>query len=464
MSFGTQQIHIVGAGLAGSECAYQLAEMGYNVVLHEMRETTLTPAHKTGLFAELVCSNSLGSQTDYSAPGQLKWEAERLHSLVLRTAEDWALPAGMALAVDRLRFSQALTEIIRTHPRIQVVHQVVENFDQIPRPAVIATGPLTHGTLATAMSQHFASEFLYFFDAIAPVIDRESLNFDIVWTGDRWGKGTGDYLNCPLNREQYEGLVREILAARKVEPRDFEKTPYFDGCMPIEVMAERGPETLRFGPLSPKGLPNPRSPERPYAVVQLRQDNKEGTAYNLVGFQTKMAYPEQQRVFRLIPGLEEAEFLKLGSMHRNLFINSPQCLNPNLSSRHDPSLFFAGQITGVEGYFESTCMGLLVAHFLNDHLKGRAFLPPPRTSALGSLLHAITEPKDNFQPTNINFGLMPDPPMDRKARGRRRNRREVKRGLQIEVARREFTQWLTIKPWVLPPRPHRSSESGAHLF
>lgn len=322
MSPGTQQIHIVGAGLAGSECAYQLAHMGYSVVLHEMREKTTTPAHKTGLFAELVCSNSFGSQTDYSAPGQLKWEADRLNSLILRVAEDTAIPAGMALGVDRQRFAQKITDIIHHHPRIQIVNEVVESFEQIPRPAVIATGPLTHSKLAEAMAQHFDEEFLYFFDAIAPVLDTDSLNMDIIWRGDRWGKGTGDYLNCPLNKEQYENLIREIHSARKVEPKEFENVPYFEGCMPIEVMAERGTETLRYGPLSPKGLPNPRSSERPYAVVQLRQDNREGTAYNMVGFQTKMAYPEQQRVFRMIPGLEEAEFLKLGSMHRNLYINS----------------------------------------------------------------------------------------------------------------------------------------------
>ena len=463
MSPGTQQIHIVGAGLAGSECAYQLAHMGYSVVLHEMREKTTTPAHKTGLFAELVCSNSFGSQTDYSAPGQLKWEADRLNSLILRVAEDTAIPAGMALGVDRQRFAQKITDIIHHHPRIQIVNEVVESFEQIPRPAVIATGPLTHSKLAEAMAQHFDEEFLYFFDAIAPVLDTDSLNMDIIWRGDRWGKGTGDYLNCPLNKEQYENLIREIHSARKVEPKEFENVPYFEGCMPIEVMAERGTETLRYGPLSPKGLPNPRSSERPYAVVQLRQDNREGTAYNMVGFQTKMAYPEQQRVFRMIPGLEEAEFLKLGSMHRNLYINSPRRLTPWLSSRKDPDLYFAGQITGVEGYFESTCMGLMVAHFIHDQLNGRAANLPPRTTAIGSLLHALGEDKDNFQPTNINFGLLPYVEVPR-IKGKRRNRRELKRGKQIQRARFDLTQWLAEKkPWVLPPRPTRPLP-GAHLF
>ena len=457
------QIHIVGAGLAGSECAYQLAEMGYSVVLHEMREKTSTPAHKTGLFAELVCSNSFGSQTDYSAPGQLKWEADRLSSLILRAAEEACLPAGMALGVDRITFAQRVTEVIKHHPRIKVVNEVVSSFDDIPRPAVIATGPLTHQNLAQSMREHFDEEFLYFFDAIAPIVDTDSLNMEVIWRGDRWGKGTGDYLNCPLNKDQYENLINEIINARKVEPKDFENVPYFEGCMPIEVMAERGPETLRFGPLSPKGLFNPKDDKRPYAVVQLRQDNSEGTAYNLVGFQTKMAYPEQKRVFSLIPGLENADFLKLGSMHRNLFINSPRRLTPWLSSRKDPGLFFAGQVTGVEGYFESTCMGLLVAHFVSDYCKNQAVSIPPRETAMGSLIHAITEEKDNFQPTNINFGLFPNVEVP-KLKGPRRNRKQLKRSLQVQQARSAMTLWLADKkPWIMSPHPKRQP-IGAHLF
>jgi len=448
-----QQIHIVGAGLAGSECAYQLAEMGHFVILHEMRKKTSTPAHKTGLFAELVCSNSLGSQTDYSAPGQLKWEADLLGSLILRLAKEASIPAGMALGVDREIFARRVTEVITQHPRITIMNEVVENIDQIPRPALIATGPLTPGSLVESMRQHCNKEFLYFLDAIAPIVDTDSLNRDIIWRADRWGKGTADYLNCPMNKKQYESFIHEIIHARKVKPKDFEKGPYFEGCIPIEVMAERGPETLRFGPLSPKGLCPPKSNKFPYAVVQLRQDNSEGTAYNLVGFQTKMAYPEQKRVFRMIPGLEEAEFLKLGSMHRNLFINSPCCLTPWLSSRKDPDLFFAGQITGVEGYFESTCMGLLVAHFLNDHCQGKVPNLPPRKSTLGSLLHAITQPKENFQPTNINFSLYPNVDVS-PVKGPRRHRKQLKKAKQIQQARSSITQWVyKQKTWVTPSHP-----------
>lgn len=440
MRSGRQPIHIVGAGLAGSECAFQLAERGHSVILHEMREKTMTPAHLTGFFGELVCSNSFGSQTDYSAPGQLKWEAEKLGSLILRTARECAVPAGMALGVDRTLFARSLTQLLESHPRIEVRRELISDFAGIPRPVVIATGPLTHDPLAQAMARHFGKDFLYFFDAIAPIIDKDSINFSTAWREDRWGKGSGDYLNCPLNKEQYLNLVNEIKSARKIEPKDFEKTPYFEGCMPIEVMAERGIETLRFGPLSPKGLTNPHSEERPYAVVQLRQDNLAGTAYNMVGFQSKMAYPEQKRIFRTIPGLEEAEFLKLGSMHRNLYIHSPKMLTPCLASRQDPDLYFAGQITGVEGYFESTCIGLLIALFLHQKLNGFEFSPPPRSSAMGSLLTAITEDKEQFQPTNINFGLLPDPPLKSKQEGK--SRREAKRDQQIQAARLSFSDWV----------------------
>ncbi|MDZ4662101.1 MAG: methylenetetrahydrofolate--tRNA-(uracil(54)-C(5))-methyltransferase (FADH(2)-oxidizing) TrmFO [Pseudomonadota bacterium] len=404
-------IHIVGAGLAGSECAFQLASLGYDVELYEMRDKTMTPAHKTGLFAELVCSNSFGSQTDYSAPGQLKWEAEKLGSLILSSAKKSIVPAGMSLSVDRTVFSQMITDTLKSLKNIRIHSTVIEDLADIPRPAIIATGPLTYLKLAQSMQKHFGQEFLYFYDAIAPIIDTDSINMNIAWKGDRWDKGTKDYINCPLSKEQYYRLVEEIKNSQKVEFKEFEKTPYFEGCMPIEAIVERGPETLRFGPMSPKGLFNPKNTEqRAYAVAQLRQDNLEGTAYNMVGFQTKMTYGEQARVLRLIPGLENAEFLKYGSIHRNLFINSPKLLNSDLSSRHDPLLFFAGQITGVEGYFESTCTGLMVARFINQKLLGQAFTPPSRESAFGSLLNAITvEQKENFQPTNINFSLFPPP-------------------------------------------------------
>jgi methylenetetrahydrofolate--tRNA-(uracil-5-)-methyltransferase len=429
-------ISVVGAGLAGSECALQLAGMGYRVDLYEMRDKIMTPAHKTKNFAELVCSNSFGSQSEGSAPAQLKWEAQMLNSSILDCAKEAMVPAGQALGVDRDVFSNLMTQKIKNHPFITVKDQVVEDLNQVPRPAVIATGPLTHDALSKSLQNHFGDEFLYFFDAIAPIIDADSINTEIAWKADRYDKGTADYLNCPLDKEQYNRLITEIQNAKKIEPKHFETTNFFEGCMPIEVMVERGPQTLRFGPMKPVGLTNPKTGRYPFACVQLRQDNKEATAYNMVGFQTRMSYGEQVRVFRMIPGLENAEFLKLGSIHRNLYINSPKRLNKDLSSKKDPWLFFAGQITGVEGYFESTCIGILVAKFLDQKLKGE-FCPPPRHSAMGSLLEAITDPDraENFQPTNINFGLLP--PLEYQERDKSKKKTE-----QLQRARCSFSDWL----------------------
>jgi methylenetetrahydrofolate--tRNA-(uracil-5-)-methyltransferase len=446
MSFKEKSIHVVGAGLAGSECAYQLAERGYSVKLYEMRPRVMTPAHKTGHSAELVCSNSFGTISLDAAPGQLKWEAEKLGSLVLSCAWKAQVPAGQALGMDRAVFSQMIDETLRSHPRIEFVDKVVESVDDVPRPCVLATGPLTHESLAKSLLQHIGEDFLYFFDAIAPIIAADSIDMNKAWKASRWGKGTSDYINCPLNKEQYYALVDAIAKAEKVEAKDFEKdTPFFEGCMPVEAIVERGVDTLRFGPMKPIGLTNPHNPEqKPYAVVQLRQDNKEATAYNIVGFQTKMKYPEQKRVFRMIPGLENAEFLKLGSIHRNMYIHSPKKLNRDLSSKNDPWLFLAGQITGVEGYFESTCIGLLVAHFLDQKLQDRGFNPPPRESALGSLLNAITlEDKENFQPTNINFGLFP---AVENTTGRRKIPKDQKKALALEKARESLLSWLASEP------------------
>ncbi len=450
-------IHIVGAGLAGSECALQLASRGYSVVLIEMRDgVSSTPAHKTTDFAELVCSNTFGSLAGSSAPGQLKWEAEQLGSRILKAAFSARLPAGQALGMDREIFSREVTRLISNEPLIKVERRTIFSLDEVPRPCVIATGPLTDGSLAKSMSDHFGDEFLYFFDAIAPIISVDSINMEVAWRADRWDKGTKDYINCPMTREGYFEFIREMKAAKKIESKEFEKsTPYFDGCMPIEAMLERGDMTPRFGPMSGKGLEDPRTGKWPFACVQLRQDNKEGTAYNIVGFQTKMAYADQKRVFSLIPGLESAEFLKLGSMHRNLYINTPKRLNKDLSSQQDPLLFFAGQITGVEGYFESTCMGLLVARLLDAKLNKRlnmhgtnvGDIVPPRATAFGSLLEAITDETkiDHFQPTNINFGHMPavddpSPPSD----GRRRIRfdKKERRTLQIANARKAMLDWM----------------------
>ncbi len=434
------QITVVGGGLAGSECAYQLAEMGHSVVLYEMRDKRTTPAHRSDKLAELVCSNSFGSTTDYSAPGQLKWEAAQLGSLILRAGQEAAVPAGMALGVDREKFADAITQVISNHPRIEIRREVITSLDQIPRPAVIATGPLTDGALAQSMREHFDGEFMYFFDAIAPIIEAESIDKFVAFKADRWEKGNRDYYNCPLTRLQYENLIQEIKSARKVEPKDFEKdTPFFTGCMPVEAIIAQGDQTLRFGPMSGKGLHHPWTNKSYYAVVQLRQDNKEATAYNMVGFQTKMAYGEQTRVFRMIPGLENAEFLKLGSIHRNLYIQTPKKLTPHLSSQKDEWLFFAGQITGVEGYFDSTCMGLLVAHFLDDKLNGREISRPPRDSALGSLLNGITEDNDYFQPTNINFALFPK--LDGPG-GPSSNDKARKRELQLATAKQSLKSWM----------------------
>ena len=430
-------ISVVGAGLAGSECALQLAHAGFKVKLYEMRGIKSTPAHKTDKFAELVCSNSFGSLSQVSAPGELKWEAEQLGSFILKAAKDCAVPAGQALGIDREKFSELVTHMIRSNTNITVVNDVVTSLSQISRPAVIATGPLTDEALAGDLQTHFGDEFLYFFDAIAPIIDADSINTEIAWKADRYDKGTPDYYNCPMNKEQYFNFINEIKAARKIEPKHFETTEFFEGCMPIETMIERGDQTLRFGPMKPVGLTDPKTGRYPFAVVQLRQDNKEGTAYNIVGFQTRMAYPEQTRIFRMIPGLENAEFLKLGSIHRNMYINSPKRLNKDLSSKNDSLLFFAGQITGVEGYFESTCIGLLVAKFIRQKLKGETFSPPPRDTALGSLLEAITDTyKENqFQPTNINFGLIPPWPEDL------RDKKE-KKAKQIARAQQALRNWI----------------------
>lgn len=428
-------ISVVGGGLAGSEASFQLAEMGYKVHLFEMRPKKMTPAHKTGDLAELVCSNSFGSVAHHAVSGQLKWEAEKMGSLILESAGAAKVPAGQALGIDREVFAQRVTEKLNNHPNITLVAEEVESLENLPRPALIATGPLSSESLSQSLLSHFGDDFLYFFDAIAPIVDADSVNMDVAWVGDRYGKGHGDYVNCPLTKEEYYQFITEIKQAEQTETKEFEKnTPFFEGCMPIEEMVRRGDETLRFGPLSPKGLSNPHSEDKPYAVVQLRKENKNGTSYNLVGFQTKMKYGEQKRIIQMIPGLEKANFFKLGSIHRNLYINPTQKLTSQLSSQKDSNLFFAGQITGVEGYFESTCIGLLCSHFINAQLQNKQFLPPPPETALGALYGALTsEIKDHFQPTNINLGLFP--PLEKRVKKRE------KRDLIVQRARTFFKQW-----------------------
>lgn len=427
------QVHVVGAGLAGSECAYQLAERGFEVVLYEMRPVKSTAAHKTGLFSELVCSNSLGSRQEPSASAQLKWEMSQLKSLILASAESSSVPAGQSLSVDRDVFSKKITNAIENHPNIRIVKEVVTSLDKLPRPAVIATGPLTDDTLATEILDHFGGHFLYFYDAIAPVILKDSINMEKCYMASRYDKGGADYINCPLTKEEYFQLVGAIKAAEKAEPKKFENTQYFESCLPVEVIASRGDMTLAFGPLKPRGLVDPRTGREPFAVVQLRQENLYGTSYNMVGFQTKMKYPDQKRVFRMIPGLENAEFAKLGSLHRNMFLNAPKLLTQYQSSKKDPMLFFAGQITGVEGYFESTCTGMLAALNINRFFQDRPFLPPPPESALGSLLNHLWEKKDNYQPTNINWGLFP--PIEKS---------EDKKMALILRAKTQFQNWIEI--------------------
>ncbi|GFZ78597.1 methylenetetrahydrofolate--tRNA-(uracil-5-)-methyltransferase TrmFO [Elstera cyanobacteriorum] len=436
-------VHVIGGGLAGSEAAWQLAEAGVPVVLHEMRPLRRTDAHQTDHLAELVCSNSFRSDdAEYNAVGVLHAELRQAGSLIFRAADAHQVPAGGALAVDRDGFSAAVTEAIAAHPLITLERGEVTGLPPADwQDVIIATGPLTSAPLAEAIRALTGEESLAFFDAIAPIVHKDSINFEIAWFQSRYNKegpgGTGsDYINCPLNKEEYEAFLAAVLAGDKTDFKEWEKdTPYFDGCLPIEVMAARGPETLRFGPMKPVGLDDPRTGRWPYAVVQLRQDNKLGTLYNIVGFQTKLKYAEQARVFRMIPGLENAEFARLGGLHRNTFLNSPRVLDGQLRLKADPRLRFAGQVTGVEGYVESTAIGLLAGRFLAAEKLGRPVLPPPPTTALGALLTHITggANAETFQPMNINFGLFADLPADpnvkKQPKGRERKAAFARRAL-----------------------------------
>jgi len=420
----TEQIlHIAGAGLAGSEAAWQAAEAGVGVVLHEMRPTRMTEAHKTGGCAELVCSNSFRSDDcETNAVGLLHEEMRRAGSLIMQAAEIHKLPAGGALAVDRDAFSAEVSAKLAAHPRIRLERGEIEGLPPADWASVIvATGPLTSPALSEAIAALTGEGALSFFDAIAPIVLHESIDMDVAWMQSRYDKegpaGTGaDYINCPMSKEQYEAFIDALLAAEKTEFKDWEKaTPYFEGCLPIEVMAERGRETLRFGPMKPVGLDDPRTGRWPYAVVQLRQDNALGTLWNMVGFQTKLKHGEQTRIFRTIPGLENAVFARLGGLHRNTFLNSPKLLDAQLRLKADPRLRFAGQITGVEGYVESAAMGLVAGRFAAAQLHGREMAPPPPTTALGALVAHITgghladesAGARSFQPMNVNFGLFP---------------------------------------------------------
>jgi methylenetetrahydrofolate--tRNA-(uracil-5-)-methyltransferase len=412
----THTLHIIGSGLAGSEAAWQAAERGVQVIIHEMRPAKRTDAHHTGLCAELVCSNSFRSDDwQRSAIGLLHEEMRRSSSLILRMADAHKVPAGAALAVDREGFAQAVTDALHAHPNIQFHAEEIATLPQAEH-WIIATGPLTSSALAESIRAHTGEEYLAFFDAIAPILFKESIDMGKAWFQSRYDKagpgGTGaDYINCPLSREEYHAFIDALIAGDKTEFKEWEKsTPYFEGCLPIEVMASRGRETLAFGPMKPVGLTNPHAPEvKPHAVVQLRQDNALGTLYNIVGFQTKLKWGEQQRIFKMIPGLENAEFARLGGIHRNTFINSPRLLDATLRLKSAPHIRFAGQITGVEGYVESAACGLLAGRFAAEELRGDTTATPPATTALGALLAHITGGADatSFQPMNINFGLFP---------------------------------------------------------
>ena len=408
----TEPVTIIGGGLAGSEAAWQLAQAGVPVRLFEMRGGgEMTPAHQTDQLAELVCSNSFRSDDAASnAVGLLHAEMRTLGSLILREADVHRVPAGSALAVDREGFAAAITAAISAHPLIELVR---ERVDTLPAsgPTIVATGPLTAEELAASIAELTGSEHLAFFDAIAPIVHRDSIDFNIAWFQSRWNKGDGkDYINCPLDKAQYLAFHEALLAGEKSEFKEWEKnTPYFDGCMPIEVMAERGVDTLRHGPMKPVGLDDPRTGRWPYAVVQLRQDNRQGTLWNIVGFQTKLKHGEQVRLFRTIPGLEQAEFARLGGLHRNAFIRAPELLDATLRLKSAPHIRFAGQITGCEGYVESAAIGLLAGRFLAAELRGEPRSPPPPETALGALLGHITgnAEAETYQPMNVNFGLFP---------------------------------------------------------
>ena len=437
-------IHIIGAGLAGSEAAWQLAQAGLKVRLSEMRGSgESTPAHHTSDCAELVCSNSFRSDdADNNAVGLIHQEMRTLGSLILAQGDRHRVPAGSALAVDRGGFSAAVTTALTAHPNITLVR---ERVDTLPDgPAIVATGPLTAGTLAGSIGEATGADALAFFDAIAPIVHHDSIDMDICWRASRWDKGEADYINCPMTKEQYAAFHQALLDGDKTEFREWEDVPYFEGCMPVEVMAERGFDTLRYGPMKPVGLDDPKTGRWPHAVVQLRQDNASGTLWNIVGFQTKLKHAEQVRIFRTIPGLANAEFARLGGLHRNTFIRSPELLDATLRLKSRPHIRFAGQITGCEGYVESAAIGLLAGRFAAGELLGTRLAPPPVETALGALLHHITgaAEAETYQPMNVNFGLFTPIPGRTKKADRKK--------MYTDRARAALAQWLSSPP--LEPR------------
>jgi len=448
-------IHVIGGGLAGSEAAWQIAQAGIPVVLHEMRPVKTSPAHQTDGLAELVCSNSFRADDHTAnAVGLLHEEMRRLGSLIMQCADTNRVPAGGALAVDRDGFSAAVEKALNEHPLVTIER---EEINDPARPdwdsVIVATGPLTSNDLSQSIRTLTGSDQLAFFDAIAPIVYKDSIDFSKAWYQSRYDKGDGnDYINCAMDKEQYHAFIQALLDAEKQDFKDWEKnTPYFEGCLPIEVMAERGVETLTFGPMKPVGLTNPNAPDkRSYAIVQLRQDNDLGTIWNMVGFQTKLTYGEQKRIFRTIPGLENAEFARLGGMHRNTFIKSPELLDKTLRLKSRPEIRFAGQITGCEGYVESTAIGLLAGRFASRERLDQDTTPPPRTTALGALLGHVTgdAEAETYQPMNINFGLFPPADIDDRPpelRGKRMGRGDRKRARKAAVCARglkDLVKWM----------------------
>jgi methylenetetrahydrofolate--tRNA-(uracil-5-)-methyltransferase len=451
-------VTVIGGGLAGAEAAWQLAERGLQVALIEMKPALMSPAHQTPLLCELVCSNSLRSDDPTTGAGLLKEELRRAGSLVIACADQHRVPAGSALAVERFGFGRAVTTRLAVHRNVRIERRVI---DDLPGGVtILCTGPLTGGKLADQVRALFGGDRLYFYDAIAPIVSADSIDPETSFRASRWDKHSpeaggsgdhgdsgggddklagaeGDYINCPLSEDEYYAFVAEVQAGRKVVPNRFEEPRFFEGCLPIEVMVERGADVLRHGPMRPVGLFDPRTGKRPFAVIQLRPENRYLSAYNLVGFQTRLAYPEQQRIFRMIPALREAEFLRFGSIHRNTYIDSPSLLGPALELRARPDVHVAGLITGVEGYIESCAMGLMAALFVEARLRGRDLPVPPPTTAFGGLYHHITAPRgpgQRFSPTNINFGLMPSLNVRAKKRDRKR--------LIAERARADFGPWL----------------------
>lgn len=411
-----EKVKVIGAGLAGSEAAWQIAEQGVDVILYEMRPVRSTPAHHTDKFAELVCSNSLRANALTNAVGILKEEMRQLSSVIIQAADNCAVPAGGALAVDRHEFAGAVTERIRNHPRIEVRN---EEITEIPEGiVVIATGPLTSPDLSKRLQELTGEGYLYFYDAAAPILEKESIDMEKVFLASRYDKGEAAYLNCPMDEKEFNAFYDALITAEEVPLKEFEKQVFFEGCMPIEVMAKRGKQTLLFGPMKPVGLTDPRTGKQPFAVVQLRQDNSAGTLYNIVGFQTHLKWPEQKRVFGMIPGLENAEIVRYGVIHRNTFINSPRLLQPTYQYKARNTLFFAGQMTGVEGYVESAASGLTAGVNAGRFARGLEPVVFPKETAIGSMAHYITTANpDNFQPMNANFGLFP--PLEKKVRNKK---------------------------------------------